>query len=143
MRASDQDRERVGERLRQAATEGRLLADELEQRLERLLRSRTYAELDELVSDLPGQRLTRRRSPRSVALRGVMLIVGLMLLAPLLTALATVAVAGLFSGWLVWTAVAAVFWGRTRGRHCRPGPSRAYRAYRAPGSYGSYGRYGR
>ena len=34
MRASDADRERVAERLRSAAGEGRLLTDELEERLD-------------------------------------------------------------------------------------------------------------
>jgi hypothetical protein len=54
MLASDADRERVADRLRQAATEGRILAEELEERVSRALRARTYGELDELVADLPG-----------------------------------------------------------------------------------------
>jgi hypothetical protein len=53
LRASDADRERVADRLRAAAGEGRLTADELEERVERALSARTEAELEPLVSDLP------------------------------------------------------------------------------------------
>ncbi len=53
LRASDADRELVAERLRQAATEGRLSADELDERLGSALSARTYGELDRLVADLP------------------------------------------------------------------------------------------
>ncbi len=53
LRASDADRDLVAERLRQAATEGRLSADELDERLGAALSARTYGELDGLVADLP------------------------------------------------------------------------------------------
>ena len=53
LRASDADRERVAERIRHAATEGRLTSDELEDRMHRALSARTYGELDQLVADLP------------------------------------------------------------------------------------------
>lgn len=53
LRASDADRERIAERLRQAATEGRLLPDELDERLGVALSAKTYGELDGLVADLP------------------------------------------------------------------------------------------
>ncbi|HEV7847501.1 MAG TPA: DUF1707 domain-containing protein [Thermoleophilaceae bacterium] len=51
--ASDADRERAAERLRAAAGEGRLTADELEDRLERAFGARTQAELEPLTGDLP------------------------------------------------------------------------------------------
>jgi hypothetical protein len=51
--ASDTDRERVAERLRRAAGEGRLTPAELEERLERAFSARTEAELDPLVADVP------------------------------------------------------------------------------------------
>ena len=51
--ASDADRERVAERLQAAAGEGRLTAEELEQRLEGAFSARTGAELEPLVADLP------------------------------------------------------------------------------------------
>ena len=53
LRASDGDREHVAERLRLAATEGRLLPEEFEERLGAALSARTYGELDALVADLP------------------------------------------------------------------------------------------
>jgi hypothetical protein len=52
MRASDADRDRVMEVLRVAAVEGRLTPDELEERLEAALSSRTLGELAALTADL-------------------------------------------------------------------------------------------
>ena len=54
LRAADADREAVTERLRQAAAEGRLEPDELEDRVHTALRARTYGELDLVLVDLPG-----------------------------------------------------------------------------------------
>jgi hypothetical protein len=54
LRASDADRDAIIDRLRQAAGEGRLEPDELEQRVDRALRARTYGDLAELLADLPG-----------------------------------------------------------------------------------------
>src|SRR6516164_4664083 len=53
LRASHQDRDRVVEILRVAAGDGRLTAEELDQRLEAALSARTYAELAVLTTDLP------------------------------------------------------------------------------------------
>ena len=53
LRASHEDRDRVAERLRVAAGDGRLSPEELDERLERALTARTYAELAALVADLP------------------------------------------------------------------------------------------
>ncbi|MFK4222956.1 DUF1707 domain-containing protein [Streptomyces sp. NPDC019890] len=53
MRASDAERERVAERLRDAVAEGRLDMEEFEQRLEAAYTARTHGELEPLVSDLP------------------------------------------------------------------------------------------
>lgn len=70
LRASDADRERVAERLRHAAAEGRLLADELEERLGIALSAKTYGQLDAVVSDLPKAALDqRRRPPQQIQLR--------------------------------------------------------------------------
>jgi hypothetical protein len=55
LRASHDDRERVVEVLRVAAGDGRLTADELDQRIELALTARTYGELSALVADLPAQ----------------------------------------------------------------------------------------
>ncbi len=53
LRASYDDRDRVVETLRIAAGDGRLTAEELDERLELALTARTYGELAKLVSDLP------------------------------------------------------------------------------------------
>ena len=53
LRASHEDRDRVVELLRVSAGDGRLTADELDERLELAMTARTYGELAELVADLP------------------------------------------------------------------------------------------
>jgi hypothetical protein len=53
VRVADADRERVAERLRLAAGEGRLAPEELEERLEAAFAARTRADLAPLVADLP------------------------------------------------------------------------------------------
>src|ERR1700736_2244174 len=52
LRASDADREQVTDRLREAAGDGRITLDELEQRLETAYTSTTHAELRPLTRDL-------------------------------------------------------------------------------------------
>jgi hypothetical protein len=67
LRVSDADRDRVAERLRAAAGEGRLTADELEERLESAFSARTGAELEPLVADLPEPAgAPPRREPQSL-----------------------------------------------------------------------------
>ena len=53
LRASHEDRDRVVELLRVSAGDGRLTADELDERLELAMTARTYGELAKLVTDLP------------------------------------------------------------------------------------------
>jgi hypothetical protein len=53
LRASHEDRDRVVEMLRVSAGDGRLTADELDERLELAMTARTYGELAKLVADLP------------------------------------------------------------------------------------------
>src|SRR6478609_5898143 len=53
LRASHADRERVVELLRVAAGDGRLTAEELDERLEAALTARTHGELAALSTDLP------------------------------------------------------------------------------------------
>ncbi|MGW1171954.1 DUF1707 SHOCT-like domain-containing protein [Streptomyces sp. NPDC002550] len=53
LRASDSDRERVAEVLRDALAEGRLDMAEFEERLEATYKARTYGELTPLTRDLP------------------------------------------------------------------------------------------
>jgi Domain of unknown function (DUF1707) len=53
LRASHEDRDRVAEILRVAAGDGRLTAEELDERLEKALTARTSGELAVLTADLP------------------------------------------------------------------------------------------
>jgi Domain of unknown function (DUF1707) len=65
LRASDDDRERVADVLRQAAADGRLTLAELQDRLEALYAAKTYGELEPVVSDLPRAGLPRPSSAAS------------------------------------------------------------------------------
>ena len=67
IRVGDADRERTIERLRQAAAEGRLEPDELEERVGSALAARTGGDLTGLVEDLPSARRPRRRRRRRAA----------------------------------------------------------------------------
>ncbi|MFJ3305213.1 DUF1707 domain-containing protein [Streptomyces sp. NPDC086549] len=53
LRVSHADRDRMVEILRDAAADGRLDIDELEERVERALTARTFADLEPLADDLP------------------------------------------------------------------------------------------
>jgi len=66
LRISDAERHQVAEILREAAGEGRLDLDELDQRLEATYAARTYADLVPITLDLPAhphQRPRRARQP--------------------------------------------------------------------------------
>jgi hypothetical protein len=58
MRAADADRDQVAGLLGAAYSEGRLSKDEYDARLGLALSARTYADLDQVVTDLPAQRTT-------------------------------------------------------------------------------------
>ncbi|MGV9233001.1 DUF1707 SHOCT-like domain-containing protein [Streptomyces nigra] len=71
LRASDRDRERVAEVLRDALAEGRLDMEEFEERLDATYRARTYGELEPLTRDLPagtapGPRVDMVKRPATV-----------------------------------------------------------------------------
>jgi hypothetical protein len=120
LRASDEDREDVAERLRQATAEGRLLAHELEHRLGVALSARTYGELDELVSDLPRTVVRRDRRPRSIPQMRPAAVVALVFAIPFLVALVVavaVVLATVFAAWAVVIAVGWWFFGHRRGLH--------------------------
>jgi hypothetical protein len=105
LRASDADRDAVTDRLRQAAGEGRLEPEELEQRVDRALRARTYGELAPLVADLPRRPNTPWRPPgsgTSALARSALLGAGL--IAAVIVALAVVAVV------VVLVLAAAAWW---------------------------------
>jgi hypothetical protein len=123
LRASDADRDQVADRLRNAAAEGRIGFDELEERLSATLASRTYGELDTVVADLPGAQPARRRTalPASPVAR---ILIALAILVPVIAA-AVVAVTALLSAWIIWVLVAWFVFGHHhhhRHYHRRYGP---------------------
>src|SRR5689334_17044770 len=54
LRASDADRDRVAEVLRQALADGRLTVEEFDVRLDACFAAKTLGDLNALVDDLPG-----------------------------------------------------------------------------------------
>lgn len=64
LRASHSDRDQVAGALRAAFVEGRITEDELGERVDRVHASRTYAELAEVIADIPTA-LTGARSSRA------------------------------------------------------------------------------
>ncbi|MEU6388776.1 DUF1707 domain-containing protein [Streptomyces sp. NPDC046939] len=63
LRASDADRDRIADILREALAEGRLDADEHAERVEGVYRAKTVGELEPLVRDLPGAHAPRPAAP--------------------------------------------------------------------------------
>jgi hypothetical protein len=63
MRASDADRDRVAEALREAYAEGRLDVEEHNERIDRAYQARTLGELTPLLADLPQRHTTGVTSP--------------------------------------------------------------------------------
>jgi Domain of unknown function (DUF1707) len=63
LRVGDAEREAAGEILRRQHVDGRIDRDEFQERLERSLSAKTYADLDALLADLPVQ--ARERRPAS------------------------------------------------------------------------------
>jgi hypothetical protein len=95
LRASQAERERVVDRLRAHAGDGRLEIDELEQRIEAAYAARTRGDLRALLRDLPE---TQRRDTRSV-LRPVLAFIAFM---PLALAIALFALAPPGLAWIGW-----------------------------------------
>ncbi len=114
LRASDNDRECVADRLRLAAGEGRLLAEELEERLEGVFSARTYGELNALVADLPvpaGQ--TQRRLPVWVRASLVLaLVMGVLSAAAIAAAIAVMLIIMTVVAWVAWVTVSWAVFGR-------------------------------
>lgn len=149
LRASDQDRDQVVDRLHKAATEGRIGSDELEQRVSTALKARTYGELEATVADLPGpagRSPARRRSTAGWAVSVVRENPILLVFAIPVVAVTT---AMLLAVMLVWVTLALIVLliGRrsimrgpwTYARHYGPhryGPPRSRRGPSSgPGSY--------
>jgi Flp pilus assembly protein TadB len=139
IRVSDADRERVADRLREHFAEGRLSADELDDRIAATLTAKTFAELRRVTKDLPdperaagapagpgrgypppwarrGGFAMRRRRPRILPLLLLLLIAALVIPGAGWLLVAFVKVALLF--WLV-ASLAAVFAALRFRRHVR------------------------
>jgi hypothetical protein len=114
LRASDADREHIAERLRTAASEGRLLAEELEERLETALTARTYGQLDAVVADLPPERVAVRRS-RTAILKRPAIALGVIVLALVLLAAVALIITGTILAGGAWLFLGLWFFG-CRGR---------------------------
>jgi Domain of unknown function (DUF1707) len=112
LRASDADRDAVTERLREAAGEGRLEPDELEERVGSALRARTYGELARLVADLPRRPNTPWRRPGGrtrAAARSALLGVGRLAAVTVALAVVAVVVVLVLATAALWLAC-VVFW---------------------------------
>jgi hypothetical protein len=115
LRASDADREAVAERLRHATIEGRLTAEELEERLHAALRARTYGDLRRLLADLPASRAPWDRRPGGMLLA---LRIAVAIAVRVAIVLAAVAVAAtVIAVAAAWWLIAAVVFLTLRG--CR------------------------
>ncbi len=132
LRASDADREQIAERLRKAASEGRLLAEELEHRLGHALKARTYGELDALVDDLPAERATVPRSRAVTYLRPALIALGVMMLVAAVLAVVALIVTGTIFVGGAWLFIAFWFFGR-RGCYPRRGRGRLQQRYHSAG----------
>ena len=60
-RAADADREKTSEHLRRHHAEGRLDAEEFQERVDRCYQAKTLGELDQLVTDLPPEQTREGR----------------------------------------------------------------------------------
>jgi hypothetical protein len=69
LRASDADRDRIAEILREALAEGRLDAEEHGERIDSVYRAKTVGELEPLVRDLPVGHRADRPAPSAAAER--------------------------------------------------------------------------
>ena len=119
LRASDADREQAAERLRKATAEGRLQAEELEDRLGSVFSARTYGELDTQVADLPGTVQRRRQSSLHP---WILPAVGLAIAIPVAVALiaaVVVILTSVLAVWMVWVVLGWWVFGHRRG-HVSP-----------------------
>jgi hypothetical protein len=128
LRASDADRDAVVDRLRDAAGDGRLEPDELEQRVDGALRARTYGDLGALLADLPsdGRMPLYPAARRTGSLgRSAALGAGLLVAATLAVALVAIVVLVALAAAVCWIAV-VLLW-----RACNGSRRRLPHAHRA------------
>jgi hypothetical protein len=133
LRASDADRDRIVDRLHKAATEGRIAAEELEQRVSTALKARTYGELEQTVSDLPSERSRRAPARRSSAGWALAVMRDNPILILFAIPVLAVTAAMLLAATIVWTVLVLIVL-MVGGRHRVGRPPWAYsrRAFGAP-----------
>jgi hypothetical protein len=117
LRASDADREQIAERLRKATAEGRLLAEELEQRIGATFAARTYGDLDALVEDLPDDRVAAPRPRSIVRASGPVGALVIAVLAVAVVALVALVVTGTILAGGAWILLGFWFFGCRRARY--------------------------
>jgi hypothetical protein len=101
LRVGDKERDGVSEILRQRHLEGRLEVGEFHDRLDRCLTAKTYAELDELIADFPGEEAPSSRGGEPSRRRGWPLLFPILPLA---------LIAGIaLGGHVAWLAIPLVF----------------------------------
>jgi len=135
LRASDADREQFAERLRHATAEGRLLAEELEDRLGAVFRARTYGELDAVVADLPRAGVAERPRSRALARARSLPPAALILAIPIAAAVVVatlIVVATLFAFWWLVLLIGWIAFGHRRAYY---GPVRYRRSMHACGRW--------
>jgi hypothetical protein len=70
IRTSDADREQVAARLRDAYAEGRLTHEELDERISAALNAKTFGDLGQVLTDLPGPKLAAYQPKRPAGSAG-------------------------------------------------------------------------
>jgi len=118
LRASDADREATADRLRKHHTDGRIDAEEFQERLDKCFAAKTVGELAGLTRDLPGDS-ARRRSGTGFGLLGSLRMIPIL---PIILAIVAIhLIVGVFSGlWILiplFFVARCLFFGRGfRGR---------------------------
>jgi len=110
LRVGTAEREAVVEILRREHLAGRLNNDELDARLARCLAAKTYAELDELIRDLPADERHARRARGGPGWRPRPLPLGLLSLLAAAIVFSHGRAAWLLMPFLFWFVVRPFFW---------------------------------
>lgn len=123
LRASDADREAMAKILRQHYSDGRLDAQEYDERINRCYAAKTVRELDELLLDLPRvEEQEPEREPERAYWRSRPLWWPAAFVAVVVALIAISALTGAHVVWLAFPLAFFVF--RPFGRWCGPGPDR-------------------